>query len=321
MKKILRESFEQNPDALAKLLATGNAILTHTQDKTKWGTEFPKLLMEVRDEIRTTQSATGVNDKLSNIQTGSRPDVNIREKYFKNSDVVKVSEVLNKIAESNHPLNKLAQHLKSFADINNTDIALYNQISFNNNPNFLSGGYYDIINNSISIAEFANVKNGQSETILLHEILHALSYKALRNNNEFNKNFKKLYDSTIEQLGMYNAESLEGLYGTYTIDEFFVALFTDSKFIKELENLAPIDIKNYNNMFEEIFDYILKLLNITKNSSLYSQAFSVASNILEDTNNQTSMIDTSVDNINDNSFKYNKPEGLPAIDRTSTECS
>ena len=268
----------------------------------------------------SSQPSTDVNDKLSNIQTGSRPDVNLREKYFKNSDVVKVSEVLNKIAESNHPLNKLAQHLKSFANINNTDIALYNQISFNNNPNFLSGGYYDIINNSISIAEFANVKNGQSETILLHEILHALSYKALRNNNEFNKDFKKLYDSTIEQLGMYNAESLEGLYGTYTIDEFFVALFTDSKFIKELENLAPIDIKNYNNMFEEIFDYILKLLNITKNSSLYSQAFSVASNILEDTNNQTSMID-SVDNINDNSLNYNKPEGLPAIDRTSTECS
>ena len=66
MKKILRESFEQNPDALAKLLATGNAILTHTQDKTKWGTEFPKLLMEVRDEIRTTQSSTSVNETTLN---------------------------------------------------------------------------------------------------------------------------------------------------------------------------------------------------------------------------------------------------------------
>ena len=269
----------------------------------------------------SSQPSTDVDDKLNNIQIGRKPDANIREKYFKNSDVVKVSEVLNKIAESNHPLNKLAQHLKSFANINDTDIALYNQVSFNNNPNFLSGGYYDPINNSISIAEFANVKNGQSETVLLHEILHALSYKTLRNNNEFNKDFKKLYDSTIEQLGMYNAESLEGLYGTYTIDEFFVALFTDSKFIKELENLAPIDIKNYNNMFEEIFDYILKLLNITKNSSLYSQAFSVATNILENINNELSIIDTNVDNINDNSLNYNKPEGLPAIDRTSTECS
>ena len=320
MKTLIKESFQQNPNALEKLLATGDATLTHTQDKNKWGKEFPRLLMEVRDELKTTQSATDV-DFLNNIQTGRKPDVNIREKYFKNSDVVKVSEVLNKIAESNHPLNKLAQQLKSFANINDTDIALYNQVSFNNNPNFLSGGYYDPINNSISIAEFANVKNGQSETLLLHEILHALSYNALRTNNVFNKDFKKLYDSTIEQLGMYNAESLEGLYGTYTIDEFFVALFTDSKFIKELENLAPININKYNNMFEEIFDYILKLLNITKNNSLYSQAFSVATNILEDTNNESSMLDTNAGNINDNSLNYNKPEGLPAIDRTSTECS
>ena len=53
----LYASFEQNPDALAKLLATGNATLTHTQDKGKWGTEFPKLLMEVRDELRPAQAS------------------------------------------------------------------------------------------------------------------------------------------------------------------------------------------------------------------------------------------------------------------------
>jgi len=62
MKKILRQSFKANPDALAKLLATGNATLTHTQDKGKWGTEFPKLLMEVRNELRSTQSSTSVNE-------------------------------------------------------------------------------------------------------------------------------------------------------------------------------------------------------------------------------------------------------------------
>lgn len=57
MKNLLLESFKQNPDALAKLLTTGKATLTHTQDKGKWGTEFPKLLMEVRDELRDTQSS------------------------------------------------------------------------------------------------------------------------------------------------------------------------------------------------------------------------------------------------------------------------
>jgi len=52
MKELLRLSFLQNPQALQRLLATGNATLTHTQDKGKWGTEFPRLLMEVREELR-----------------------------------------------------------------------------------------------------------------------------------------------------------------------------------------------------------------------------------------------------------------------------
>ena len=52
MKALLLASFEQNPDALKKLLNTGNAILTHTQDKTKWGKLFPEILMEVREELK-----------------------------------------------------------------------------------------------------------------------------------------------------------------------------------------------------------------------------------------------------------------------------
>lgn len=60
MKDLIKSSFEQNPDALAKLLATGNATLTHigTEKPNKWTTEFPKLLMEVRQELRNSQSQT-----------------------------------------------------------------------------------------------------------------------------------------------------------------------------------------------------------------------------------------------------------------------
>lgn len=58
MKQLLKESFEQNPQAAQKLLDTGNATLTHNQDKSKWKTEFPRLLMEVRDELRKSQSTT-----------------------------------------------------------------------------------------------------------------------------------------------------------------------------------------------------------------------------------------------------------------------
>lgn len=52
MKFLIKESFKQNPDATNRLLSTGNSILTHTQDNGKWRTEFPRILMEVRDELR-----------------------------------------------------------------------------------------------------------------------------------------------------------------------------------------------------------------------------------------------------------------------------
>ena len=51
MKIALKASFEQNDKAKEILLSTGNSELTHTQDSGKWKTEFPKLLMEVREEL------------------------------------------------------------------------------------------------------------------------------------------------------------------------------------------------------------------------------------------------------------------------------
>lgn len=63
MKDLLLESFKQNSEALQKLLATGNATLTHTQDKGKWGTEFPRLLMEVREELEPKQPSTNIESR------------------------------------------------------------------------------------------------------------------------------------------------------------------------------------------------------------------------------------------------------------------
>lgn len=58
MKFFMQESFKQNPEAIQKLLDTGDATLTHTQDKGKWGKEFPRLLMEVRSELQNLKEST-----------------------------------------------------------------------------------------------------------------------------------------------------------------------------------------------------------------------------------------------------------------------
>jgi len=100
MKELLKQSFEQNSNALAKLLATGNATLTHTQDKGKWGTEFPRLLMEVRDELRGTQLTT---------QTTTSIKPGVEELFDSNPQLAnQVYDALGyKVSDSSIALNKI----------------------------------------------------------------------------------------------------------------------------------------------------------------------------------------------------------------------
>lgn len=52
MLNLMYDSYAQNPKAAEKLLATGNAKITHTQDNTRWKTDFPEVVMTVRDMLR-----------------------------------------------------------------------------------------------------------------------------------------------------------------------------------------------------------------------------------------------------------------------------
>lgn len=92
MKALIKASLKQNPQAAQRLLDTGNATLTHTQDKSKWKTEFQRLLMEVRDELRKSHGTT-----QSQASTPTRTDSS--EKSVTDSSEKSVTE-------------QLVQHLK-----------------------------------------------------------------------------------------------------------------------------------------------------------------------------------------------------------------
>lgn len=75
METIVEQSFEQNPEALKVLLATGNATLTHTQDKTKWRTEFPRILMNVRTKLAEDVKTPEAPDNPESVQLDLFADV------------------------------------------------------------------------------------------------------------------------------------------------------------------------------------------------------------------------------------------------------
>ncbi len=63
MKIFIKASLEQNPEVLKNLLATGEIKLTHAQDTGKWGKEFPRILTELRKEMRAPGLFTAADIK------------------------------------------------------------------------------------------------------------------------------------------------------------------------------------------------------------------------------------------------------------------
>ena len=117
MKDFITQSFKQNSDALAKLLATGNATLTHTQDKTKWGTEFPKLLMEVRDELRATQPT---------VQPVGAVKEGVEELFESNPELANAVYEALEFKQNNNMFELSKEVQKELDNTNNSDDFKYN---------------------------------------------------------------------------------------------------------------------------------------------------------------------------------------------------
>ena len=92
MKTLIRESFEQNPAARQKLLDTGTSILTHVQGDKVWAKEFPRLLMEYRDNIKggnDKRSSTATLKVINNLKYNSKLEdnqINTMRQYGGNKD-------------------------------------------------------------------------------------------------------------------------------------------------------------------------------------------------------------------------------------------
>ena len=99
MKEIIKTSFEQNPEALQRLLNTGDAVFTHTQDKSKWGTEFPKLLMEVRDELRSEQTSAETSSETTTVETSTQDFLQYANKFGYTAEIESLKKDLEQAKE------------------------------------------------------------------------------------------------------------------------------------------------------------------------------------------------------------------------------
>ena len=78
MRYAIRESFSQNPAALQQLLATGNATLTHNEDKGQWREAFPRILMEARSEFQQQNTISNNQSSSNNINNNNYGTNNVQ---------------------------------------------------------------------------------------------------------------------------------------------------------------------------------------------------------------------------------------------------
>jgi hypothetical protein len=244
-----------------------------------------------KELIQTYENIFRINNLFPDLPSAYSKDPLVRSKYFRDSDTITDKEILTKISKSNHPLANLAKHLIKYTS--GIPINLVPEIPIlDSREGEISGRYYNNSGNEyIEIAEFATFKGRGSEPTIIHEVLHSLTAKWLREVNkesELYKEFDKYYKETIQNVGEYienkTAEELgrNNFYAVKNLDEFIVALFTDGQFIKTLKNIPASEPTKFENRFQELFNFLLSLFGIKQNSSLYSEAFAVASNIIEE---------------------------------------
>ena len=225
-----------------------------------------------------------------------KTDFKLREKYFSTGSVQPVMSILNNMAQGGTPLSALAQHLKQFVKedflIRLSETPAISYLDAEGKERFAAGVSLwekGAENERIVIAEWTNFR-GSSEATILHEILHQLSQDTLLRdkNSTIYKHFEDLYNHAKDYLigdldsKLFSSEEKDMYYALKNLDEFLVALFTDAKFITILSEVPPMKTDGkFANLLQEVFNILLKALKITTASPFYNQAFSVATNILE----------------------------------------
>ena len=312
MKRIMLESFKQNKEAKDLLLATGDAQITHTQDKGIWATEFPKLLMEVRAEIKPTENVDVTpeeEDTPDDVPPSQQPTEvkpkselgKLLKELFQDRKLVPVGEFLTYITKtSEYPsFVQLAEILKDSSvpvqlvdDMSEvradhrdeiSDIAKY------------AGFYYDgaiYLNKLYLDGKLENKPPpAKVEQLLLHETIHSVisGWLLVDKNKETEtyKNIQELYEIAKTAVTEQNKDFVAE---TENIDEFVTYALTRKSFQDFLNTLTiSPDVKKvkkyytsnvFLNFIQKVTEIFNSALKFTKDNKVNLSQTKTLNNVL-----------------------------------------
>ncbi len=177
-------------------IAREQAELQQRLDAARAGVGYTDTYLFSKDLAKIEfQDPTG-EIKLTHDLKNSFRDPNIKDRFFSDSNDQTVKSVLDRIIAEGGTYTDLAKHLKDLvvADIPVQLIELGFLVGMQNGKSFAAGGQYQPDYNNgrekerIVIPEGAGHLNNDSAHTIMHEIIHALSWRTLENKHNL-KNF------------------------------------------------------------------------------------------------------------------------------------
>jgi hypothetical protein len=214
-------------------------------------------LFDYNVDSRTTQAKTKTSQKLQTL--------------FNNKPRAAAVDIIDKIKKNNPELRHLINKLEGLIPAG-TEIILEDSNGYVT-PFGTANAKYNTVTQEISIAK--NALFAQSpEAVILHELIHRITSEQLTLDTKATLKFDELLTQVKEKIGTNRFD-----YALQNKDEFLVAVLMDKEFGAALSKLEGVDKKI--SLFEEIINFILRVINIEKTDNAYDQAVSLVNSILE----------------------------------------
>ena len=153
----------------------------------------------------------------------------------------------------------------------------YQDINIRNTefPNTSRRAYYDSSTNTIYINASASYNNGDSSSVILHEIMHAITVNRVLSNKDIKDKFIQILEDY--QKSNYDPRYREG--NEHAVEEFIANIWTDFKTIENLKNIKSNRLNK--SLWEEIKEFLLNIFFDISPDSLFAEASTEIIKLLE----------------------------------------
>ena len=143
-----------------------------------------------------------------------------------------------------------------------------------------SRAFYDAKEKTIYVNTLAGYKDGKADSVLLHEILHAITVNRIVGNKEFREEFDKIINEYLKHFynSRYNKNSLDKEVAKHYMEEFIADVWSNPETI---ENLKKIKSDTKLSLWDKIKQFFIKIFK-DSNGTLMSNASDAIYRLLDE---------------------------------------